>query len=121
MAHWRTHLVFVARDDQRQFALVVRGLLFGQVYDLSFACVRLDRLDPLPGCHLGFIPLAGGDDLAVGGLEVQAVPLELETGLAATAVRRAAALRRSARLITRPLQAGRHHKDRQDDGHQEER
>ena len=55
----------------RGWALVVRGLAFGQVYDLRVVRIRLDRLNALMGTFLSLIPLAGGDDLAVGRLEVE--------------------------------------------------
>jgi hypothetical protein len=60
----------VACDDERRRALVVRGLPFGQIHDLRARSICLDRLDALLGTGLSVIPLAGGDDLAVGCLEV---------------------------------------------------
>jgi hypothetical protein len=67
----RAHSMSVARDGKRRYALVVRGLLFGQVYDLRVGSVRFDRLNALVGTFLGLVPLAGGDDFAVGRLEVE--------------------------------------------------
>jgi hypothetical protein len=58
-------------DDNRRYALVVCGLLLGQVYDGRSWRVRLDRLNALLSVGLGLVTLAGGDDLAVGGLEVE--------------------------------------------------
>ena len=49
----------------------MRGLPFGQVYDLRVGSTRFDRLDALMGTFLGLVALAGGDDLAVGRLEVK--------------------------------------------------
>jgi hypothetical protein len=63
--------MFVARGHERRCALVVRGLVFGQVYDRRVGSVCLDRLNALVGTFLGFIALAGGDDLAVGRLQVK--------------------------------------------------
>jgi hypothetical protein len=77
----RAHSMSVARDGKRRYALVVRGLLFGQVYDLRVGSVRFDRLNALVGTLLGLVPLAGGDDFAVGRLEVEPFVLaDLEVG-----------------------------------------
>jgi hypothetical protein len=43
------------------------------VFDLGVGCVSLDRVNALLGARLRLVPLAGGDDLAVGGLEVEPV------------------------------------------------
>ena len=40
------------------------------VFDLGVRWVRLDRLNALLSARLRLVTLAGGDDLAVGGLEV---------------------------------------------------
>jgi hypothetical protein len=58
-------------DKRREYALVVRGLRFGQVYDLRGGSARLDRLNASMGTSLGLIALAGGDNLAVGRREVE--------------------------------------------------
>ena len=73
MAHCnlRTHSVSVACGRVWRYALVVRGLPFGQVYDLRAGSVRLDRLNALLGTCSGVITLASGDDLAVGRFEVE--------------------------------------------------
>ena len=47
------------------------GLVESKVYDLRGGGTRLDRLNTLLGTRLGVIPPAGGNDLAVGGLEVE--------------------------------------------------
>jgi hypothetical protein len=49
----------------------VRGLPLGQVYDLRGGSARLDRLNALMGTFPGLVALAGGDGLAVGGLQVE--------------------------------------------------
>jgi hypothetical protein len=41
------------------------------IFDLGVGGVRLDRLDALLGVGLGLLPLAGGDDFAVRGFEVE--------------------------------------------------
>jgi hypothetical protein len=41
------------------------------VLDLGVGCVRLDCLNALLGARLRLVSLAGGDDLAIGGLEVE--------------------------------------------------
>ena len=41
------------------------------VFDLGAGRVRLDRLNAFLGTCLRLVPLAGGDDLAVWGLEVE--------------------------------------------------
>src|ERR1700751_3563413 len=41
--------MFVASRDKRRFALVVRGLPVGQVYDLRGESACLDRVNPLGG------------------------------------------------------------------------
>jgi hypothetical protein len=47
--------------------------LLAVVFDLGSGRVRLDRLNALLGACLRLVPLAGSDDLAVRGLEVEAV------------------------------------------------
>jgi hypothetical protein len=42
------------------------------VFDFGVGRVRLDRLNALLGAGLRPVTLAGGDDLAVRGLEVEA-------------------------------------------------
>jgi len=46
-------------------------LCIAVVDDMRARGVRLDRLDSLFGTGLGLVALAGGDDLAVGRLEVE--------------------------------------------------
>jgi hypothetical protein len=48
-----------------------RRLGFAVVFDLGVGRVRLDRLNAFLGTRLRLVTLAGGDDLPVGGLEVE--------------------------------------------------
>jgi len=56
----------------------VRGLPFAQVNDLRVGSARLDRLNALLGTRPGLVALTGGDDLAVGCLEVEPETLPLD-------------------------------------------
>jgi hypothetical protein len=47
------------------------GPLAGLVFDRGAGCVRLDRLNAFLRVGLRLVPLAGGDDLAVWGFEVE--------------------------------------------------
>ena len=66
----------------------MRRFPFGQVNDLRGSSTRLDRLNALVGTFLGLIAVAGGDDLAVGRLEVEsnASTLEASSGMVARSV-----------------------------------
>jgi hypothetical protein len=76
-------------SNKGRVRLLVRWLL-GQIYERRAWRVRLDRLNALMGTFLGLAPLASGDDLAVGGLEVEpklAVRTESSSSPAAAAWR----------------------------------
>ena len=47
------------------------GFDFGQVFDLSVGCARLDRGNALLRTRLRLVTLAGGDDLTIRRLEVE--------------------------------------------------
>ena len=66
------------RDERRSRLQVVRGLSFGQVYHLRGGSTCLDRLNALLRVRFHLIALAGGDDLAVGSLEVESNASTLE-------------------------------------------